>query len=136
MRTPSIKRLVATFDLTREQASLIKRLGVACDSAEALSTLIEAECPATDRYARSCFHNPYTSQMWRRTMALHAIDCILGTHGVESLGEGKHSEGYASPYEYCNAGDPYAATLIYRRATDNLYVGCWATLVENRKVAS
>lgn len=130
MRTPSVKRLVATFDLTREQAQLIKRIGEACKSADKLAALIEAECPATHDYARSCFSDPYHSRMWRRTMALHAIDCILGTHGVEAIGEGEYSEGYAAPYEYCNAGDSYAATLIYKRATDNLYVGCWATVAE------
>lgn len=34
------------------------------------------------------------------------------------------------PYEYLDSGDSYNATLIYKRATDNLYIGCWSTIAE------
>jgi hypothetical protein len=33
-------------------------------------------------------------------------------------------------FEYCNAGDPYIATLIYARDADALRIGCWGDLVE------
>lgn len=128
MRAPTAKRLCATFDIDRKQANLIRKLAKACDSGEKLESLIAKHCPSTDAYARSCHHWPFSSHMWRVTMVLHAIDAIIGTYGVEGLGRGSFRVG--PPYEYCNAGDPYATTLIYKRATDNLYIGCWGTIAE------
>jgi hypothetical protein len=52
----------------------------------------------------------------------------MGTYGVEPLGDVEMREG--PPYEYCNMGDPYRYTLIYKRATDNLYVACWGDIAE------
>jgi hypothetical protein len=130
VRSPMVKSLLATFrNLTPQQAKLIKKLAKLTDNANELRELIAKECPDTDRYARSCYSDPFNSHMWRVTMALHAIDRILGTHGVESLGEGS-GLGHAPPYEYCNTGDTYAATLIYRRASDNLFIGDWGSIVE------
>ncbi len=40
---------------------------------------------------------------------------------------------YAPPYEYCNAGDPYSATLIYKRATDTLLIAGWGDIAESDK---
>ncbi len=131
MRAPTVKRLLAAFpDLERASARLIRKLAKATDDRDALAALIEKHCPATHAYARSCFNDPFASRMWRVTMALHAIDTLLGTHGVESLGEGSSSEGFAPPFEYCNAGDSYAATLVYKRASDRLFVGCWGDIAE------
>lgn len=129
MRTPAIKTLVATFALTRAQASLIKRLAGARDDRDTLETILRSECPDTWRYVQSCYNDPLASRMWRTTMVLHAIDRIVGTHGVESLGSGEHPS-YAPPFEYLNAGDTYATTLIYKRASDNLYVGTWGDVAE------
>lgn len=131
MRTPSVKSLLAAFrDLDSKGANLIRKLAKACDDSDALSALIATHCLATFQYARSCHGDPFATHMWRVTLVLHAIDTILGTHGVECLGEGEHRNGYAPPYEYCNTGDSYATTLIYKRATDNLYIGSWATIAE------
>ncbi len=130
MKSPSLKRLIETFKLDVEQAKLIKQIAVATDDGEALRKLIDDKCPETARYAGRCYHDPFRSQMWRVTMALHAIDKIVGTCGVEALGEGRHSEGYAPPWEYLNTGDSYGTTLIYSRDSDNLYIGCWATIAE------
>lgn len=123
MRMPSLKTLESKLTLTREQARLIRKLGKATDDAETLRALIEAKCPATHDYARRCYNDPFASHMWRVTMALHAIDGVLGTCGVEAIGEGDSRNGYAPPYEYCNTGDSYAATLIYKRATNHVFVG-------------
>lgn len=127
MKTPSVKALIA-YGLTREQAKLVKRLGKVDDDREALSKLIEEECPETWAYARSCYNDPFASQMWRTTMVLHAIDKIVGTYGVEPLGRVRMREG--PPYEYLNAGDSYTTTLVYKRRTDNLYFSSWATIAE------
>ncbi len=135
MRCPSATTLVATFrDLDRKGALLIRRLAKAVHDPSALARLIERECPETHAYARSCYSDPYASGMWRRTMALHAIDRVLGTHGVEPLGEVHMTAG--PPYEYCNAGDTYATTLIYKRGCDRLFIGNWGDIVERDKVGT
>lgn len=53
------------------------------------------------------------------------IDWIAGFHGVEYLGTLKRT---GEPVEYCNAGDPYARTILF--IGDRLTVGCWGDLVE------
>ena len=127
MISPQAKKLRDTFNLDAAQAKLIKDLCAARDDRDALETLIEAKCPATHKYALSCHNSPYDWVMWRTTLVLHAIDCILGTSGVEAIG----GEGTsAPPYEYCNAGDTYATTLVYKRASDRLFIGNWGDIVE------
>lgn len=131
MRAPSAARLMEAFkDLTRENANLIRKLAHAADDPVRFSSLIHgnAVLSATAAYARSCYGDPFDSGMWRRTMALHAIDRLLGTYGVEPLGTVDVHDGPA--FEYCNAGDTYATTLIYMRDTDTLRIGCWGDLVE------
>lgn len=129
MRSPSVKRLIETFNITRPQAKLIKELCKAVSSEAVLQDLIERRCPATHAYAKSCYNSPFHSRMWRTTLVLHAVDDIIGTYGVEPLGKGAPPD-YIMQYEYCNPGDPYSATLIYNRTTDNLYIGCWGTVAE------
>jgi hypothetical protein len=129
MQAPSAKRLLATFrDLTPEQARLIRALAHATDDAAQLAGLIAKSCPETDKYARSCYSDPYDSGMWRRTMALHAIDRVLGTFGVEPLGRVSMRNG--PPFEYLNTGDTYATTLVYHRNADALRIGCWGSIAE------
>ncbi len=110
--------------------SRVRALAHAVDDPERLATLIEERHPETARYVRQMFNSPYRSQIWRVTVAMHAIDRILGTHGVEVLGPPRNGD-YAPPYEYCNAGDAYASTLIYKRATDTLLIGSWGDIVEH-----
>jgi hypothetical protein len=129
MRVPSATRLVEAFrDLDRKGANLIRRIAHACGDRDRLAALIERACPETHAYARRCHSDPYDSHMWRVTMALHAIDRVLGTLGVEPLGPIAMREG--PPYQYCDTGDAYAPTLIYTRATDTIRIGCWGDLVE------
>lgn len=131
MRSPSVKTLTEAFrNLSAADARLIKRIAKAADDAEALRALIEERCPKTADYVRSMHSGPYDSHMWRVTVALHALDVIMETCGVEALSpDGPYS--LKEPlYEYLNAGDPYAATLIYTRATDTLRVGSWGDIAE------
>lgn len=61
-------------------------------------------------------------------MILHAVDRLLGTFGVEVLDRRENS---TSPeYEYLNTGDPYNTTLVYKRSTDNLFIGAWGDIAE------
>jgi hypothetical protein len=54
---------------------------------------------------------------------------VFGTHGVEGLGPPRSGD-YAPPYEYLNAGDTYAATLIFDRDKDRLFISSWGDVVE------
>lgn len=130
MRCPSLKRLLVAFpELTAGKAQLIRVLCERADSPERLASVINGNCPATDAYVNSLYSDPYGSRMWRRTVVLHALNAIVGTYGVEGLGETSHAP-YAPPYEYLNAGDTYATTLIYTRATDTLRIGAWGDIAE------
>jgi hypothetical protein len=130
MKMPSVKALTTSFrDLTSEQAKLMTKLSRLVDDPLKLSTLMhnDSRLRATELYAESCYGDPFTSAMWRRTLVLHAFNSILGMHGVEALGEVKAG---GPPHEYLNAGDTYATTLIYAKATDTALIGCWADIAE------
>lgn len=129
MRMPSAKRLMDDLHVSANDARLIRMLGHAVDDALTLETLIAERCPETQAYVSAMYSNPYDRQIWRVTVALHAIDCIVGTHGVEGLGEGRSGD-FAPPYEYLNAGDPYATTLIYSRRSHACVIGCWGDIAE------
>ena len=121
----SEKRIRATFPrMTVDEVRLIRQLCAAADDEERLEALVRARCPETWSYVESCASWPLDS----RTVVLHAVDVILGTDGVEHLGEVDMRDG--PPVEYCNAGDPYAVTLVYYRDADALRVGCWADAAE------
>ena len=110
MRAPSKKRLMQELDLDSEQANLVRSIAHAASPNGSLRKIIDNKCPDTAAYVRSMYSDPYHSCMWRRTVALHAIDRILGTCGVEALGPPDEDSGYAPPYEYLNSGDTYATT--------------------------
>lgn len=131
MRCPSIKRLMETFpDLTRERAGLVRKLAAQSDDGEALRETIQIHCSQTAAYAASCHHDPFDSPMWRRTMVLSAINETVGTFGVEPLWRNGQQEMSGPPFEYLNTGDTYAMTLVYRKSTDNLYLGSMGGVVE------
>ncbi len=128
MRCPTPKSLDAAFrDLSLENARLIVKLAHSVDNPDTLKELAHT-LPRTTHYLGSLYSDPFDSAMWRRTVMLYAIDEILETHGVESIGPLSSSEG--PPYEYCNAGDPYSTTIIYSRDKDSLTIGCWGDIVE------
>lgn len=59
-----------------------------------------------------------------------ACDALLGTHGIESIGEVDSHKG--PPIEYLNTGDTYAATLVRFRDRHRPYaVTSWGDIVEN-----
>ena len=129
MRAPSSQNLQSRLGLTPEQAKLVRALAHAADDGEVLSTIVEASVPKTAEYVRRMHGDPYGSHMWRVTVALHAMDQVIGTFGVEPLGP-TSGPSYAPPYEYLNTGDTYGTTLIYRRKTDSLTIGSWGDIAE------
>ena len=129
MRCPSSQKLQEYLHLSPEQARLVRALAKAADDGEVLAALVESSCPDTAAYVRSMHSDPYGSHMWRVTVALHAMDKVVGTYGVEPLGP-PQGTSYAPPYEYLNTGDTYGATLIYHRKTDSLSIGSWGDIAE------
>jgi hypothetical protein len=130
MRAPSVKALRSAFNLSSRDANLIRRIARAAGSGAELERVIEMRGPeATRIYVRSLHSDPYGSQIWRVTVALHAINEIVGGYGVEGLGPGRSGD-YAPPYEYVNQGDPYRTTLVYTRATDTLSIRDWGSIAE------
>lgn len=130
MKMPSAKRLEEAFPaLTATDIRRIRRFGHATDSWQEFAQAINSEGPAaTLDYVRGMHSDPYETHMWRVTVALHAMDQILGTYGVEGLGAGNAFDGPA--YEYLNTGDTYATTLIYSRKADALTIGAWGDIAE------
>jgi len=130
MKAPSIKKLTETFDLSTKEAKLIRKFAKAADDRDELEELVE-QVPETDSYVRSLYSSPFTNQMWRDTVALHAIDVILGGHGVEAFDPDADPDDMGPPrYEYVNMGDTYAATLIFDREKDRLSIGTWGDIAE------
>ena len=128
MRMPSADRLVAAFrDLDRKQALQIRRIGRAVDSWETLAKEL-ARVPGCESDARNL--SAHTIHCWRVTYALRAMDRILGTHGIEAFGNRQPRAPYAPAFEYLNAGDTYATTLIYTRDTDTIRIGSWGGIAE------
>ena len=61
---------------------------------------------------------------------IRAADKLLGTYGVEWLGfECSRWDNHPTGFDYCNAGDPYVATLIHT-AKGHFRVACWGDMVE------
>lgn len=67
---------------------------------------------------RECYSPPAWSDV-----RMHVLDRLAETYGVEAFQT--RESGWV---EYLNTGDPYAATLIYRRG--RYIVGCWADIAE------
>lgn len=64
-----------------------------------------------------------------RTAKRAAINNMAGFHGIEYLGRNRRT---GEDVYYCNAGDPYAATLIFQGRI--MRVSCWGHYVENNLV--
>lgn len=134
MKMPSKKALKELYrDLSDRDAHLVRSIGHAVDDDyrygdDSLPDLIK-EVPATDKYVRSMYSSPWDSDIWRVTVALHAINELVGGNGVEALGPPRSGD-YAPPYEYINAGDPYVGTLIYSRNANAVAIGSWGDIAE------
>ena len=131
MRAPSVQALTTTFrDLTPNAAKMIRALAKAVDEpGDRLEKLVDEYLPATAKYVRGMYSSPYYSRIWRVTVALHGMNEIMGTHGVEALGPGRSGD-YAPPYEYLNMGDPFVSTLIFNRSAHALRIGSWGNIAE------
>lgn len=115
----SVASLTRIKDVTPEIAKAIRAVWRTTKSSE-----VFAASPQTKAYIDACYHLPKFREIKR-----HAINCILGTHGVEYLGQYKPS---GDSVHYCNAGDPYTTTIIF--IGHRLIVACWGDLVERNQI--
>ena len=130
MKAPSANAMMEALSISEDQAKVIRSLAKNTDEAEKLSAIIEEHCPKTvETTSARCTAIRGTRTCGGITVALYAMDEILGTYGVEGLGPGSGSS-HAPPYEYLNTGDSYAATLIYKRSSDTLSIGSWGDIAE------
>lgn len=95
MRLPSVKTLSAVFADARRARQILE-----------MTRAQLLELPAGSARFAACLHAPRTYDI-----RMHCLDALeSGLHGVEAV---KSTGGeYA---DYLNAGDSYAATLIYWR---------------------
>jgi len=131
MNPPSEKKLCELLNLSPEQAKLVRDLAKNVDNRDNLEALIELYCPETWRYAHSCHSWPFQGHMWRCVMVLHAVDCILGTCGVESMRTEDEDVCDTPTLQYCNTGDLYAPTLFYSSENELLFISCYETEAQN-----
>jgi len=92
------------------------------------STLDPCEYSAA---ARELANSPYGRHR-RHTLVLAALDTLLGTHGVEPLGEIHPFDG--PPFKYLNTGESYAPTVVWYRSSGRYYVRCYGNLVEAYRI--
>jgi hypothetical protein len=108
MGLPSVKTLLEVCK-TKEDAQLLRKV-LECDKESELSALVTASRErlksTSTWYSKVC----YQSALLRR-FQLEAANEIIGTYGVEHV-RGRNRKN-TSPFDYCNAGDTYATTLVY-----------------------
>lgn len=131
MNIPSVKTLKQITSYPRELRAVL-----ACSKRSELVAMLESEKPfkrshfggfvRTDGWQKSCY-NPPSFHDIKMSMA----DELCETCGVEYIPEG---EGAKSPaIEYCNAGDTYAATLLW--VNGRYRVECYGDIVERGNYA-
>ena len=119
MRCASVESLTAIHGVDEQTAKLVRAVW----RAESRDEIIAA-CPESADYGRDFYTRPTLRECKR-----DAIDRLIGTYGVEYLGVSRKT---GEDVYYCNAGDGYAATVIFSGST--LRVGCWADMVERGSV--
>jgi len=130
MSLPSVKTLKDVTSYPRELRKLLE-----CTKLSQIRTLLESDKPfgkrstfgefkATNTWERSCYNPPSIHEL-KMSMA----DELCETCGVELIPEGHNSRSPA--IEYLNAGDTYAATLLW--VAGRYRVGCWGDIVERGK---
>ncbi|MFA5375936.1 MAG: hypothetical protein WC455_09355 [Dehalococcoidia bacterium] len=75
------------------------------------------------KWVESCYHKPR-----RREIIMEALNVVAETCGVEALW-GPNDTVWPS-YEYLNAGDSYAPTVIHDLKNKTVRVCSWGDLVE------
>jgi hypothetical protein len=115
MNYPSIKAIKAAFpNLPEGRAELIRGI------IEGKLSPVE-HSSATEQWVEQCYNRPSNHEL-----KMSAINDLLEMFGVEYMPEGKNAKSPA--FEYCNAGDTYATTVIF--INGRYVIGCWGDIVE------
>lgn len=109
---PSVKTLEDSLYIDRGTAVKVREIM----QSRTRQPILE-QFPGIAEYTRACYNSPGFNYI-----KMLAIDTLLNTHGVESFRTRKGA------LEYCNAGDTYAATVIYYQG--RFRVACWGDIVE------
>lgn len=111
MRLPSVNTLQTVFG----------------SNAKSARELLEKKASPSDyKCVREWVDQCYCKPTYIEKLML-ALDHLAGTHGVEGIFNGCAEW---PDYEYLNAGDAYAPTLIYSRLKGTFRVACWGDIVE------
>ena len=117
MRCPTVKRMVRELNISTEQARTVRGLVKGSIDPESVE--------ATADWVRQCYHRPSDDELIQ-----HAVDVTLETFGTEAL----WGDSCTQPeYVYCNAGDTYAATMIWRWdgwGWSDPFIACWGDIAE------
>jgi hypothetical protein len=131
-RLPSVKALSEITTWPKELRQVLE-----CVKLSEIDALLDSEKPfgesstfgnfkATNQWVKSCY-NPPSFHDLKMSMA----DELCETCGVEYIEKGSTAKSPA--IEYLNAGDTYAATLLY--VNGRYRVGCWGDIVERGNYA-
>ena len=125
---PSVKTLVQITTWPKEARAVLESRGAVTRA------LLESDKPFpnsswgnfehTHNWVRSCYNQPP-----RHDIRMAMADELCETCGVEYTPAGHNAKSPA--IEYLNAGDTYAATLLY--VNGSYRVGCWGDIVERGK---
>lgn len=90
-----------------------------------IRTLDSERFPRANAYFASCYNRPS-----RLARIMECLNEVLGMGGVEAIGE---VQMYGPPAEYLNAGDTYAATLVFDRLVGNFKLTSWGDWLEKNE---
>lgn len=116
---PSQKTIASRMSwLDEQQVKLVRGL---IDGS--LDPLIVSE--QTLGWVTRCYNEPSEIEQ-----IMHAIDSVMGTHGVEALYTGYDSNLQHPTAVYCNTGETYNATVVYCYKTDRFLITSWGDYYE------
>lgn len=122
MKSYTVKRIAHELNIDKHAASLIRRIV----RQEINRQDIYTAYPETEQCAeRDCYHSPSM-----HAIRMHAIDRIMGGHGVESIEKpDAHGDGrYSDFIDYVNTGDTYNVTIL--RDGGKYWIGTYGDTVE------
>jgi len=125
MTCASVTNLQNIKDVTEADARLIRKVWSLMGATQTRAYLLR---PAINLNGR--FSSLADTAKGSANLKQGAIDIILGTHGVEYLGQRK---GNREHVYYCNAGDTYATTVLFDGL--HLRVGDIGNLIERNLIS-
>ncbi len=117
---PSIKTIATRLKWLDEQQVKTVR-GLIDGSLDPVEVSME-----TQRWVNSCDNEPSEVEL-----IMHAIDTVMGTHGVEAVYTDYDSSLNHPTAVYCNTGETYDPTIVYCYQRDRFLVTSWGDYYEN-----